>query len=219
MVRFIIIQKPAVIAHRAARRGAARRWQRAVEPMVLAIAGRAASGVGGNIGTFRCGDRAATAAAPRAPEPFWSQAACSTPSLPCHIPPRDMRQHPVGGRSYDLDRVRTRLSAGGRWIRTSSPRREKASPFRGVGTVREATNGGISKWELMLDRWVRSVPRIRLITHAEPLTAPLPRGGALLTLCEALYADRAIPAASRNGGLRPACRDERSTAASTRRSA
>jgi hypothetical protein len=99
------------------------------------------------------------------------------------------------------------------------PGREKASPFRGVGTVREATNGGISKWELMLDRWVRSVPRIRLITHAEPLTAPLPRGGALLTLCEALYADRAIPAASRNGGLRPACRDERSTAASTRRSA
>jgi hypothetical protein len=26
---------------------------------------------------------------------------------------------------------------------------EKASPFQGIGTVREATNGGISKWELM----------------------------------------------------------------------
>jgi hypothetical protein len=42
---------------------------------------------------------------------------------------------------------------------------EKVSPFRGIGTVREVTNGGISKWELMLDRWFRSVPRIRLVTQ------------------------------------------------------
>jgi hypothetical protein len=37
------------------------------------------------------------------------------------VPPRDMRQHPVGGRSNDLDRVRTRLSAGGNAIRAIGP--------------------------------------------------------------------------------------------------
>jgi hypothetical protein len=41
-------------------------------------------------------------------ESRFSRAACfRIPSLPCHIPPRDMRKHPVGGRSNDLDRVRT----------------------------------------------------------------------------------------------------------------
>jgi len=59
------------------------------------------------------------------------------------------------------------------------------------------------------------------LRRAEPLPAalPWPRQGALLKLCDALYADPSDPAGLKNGERSSACRGERSPAASRRKSA